>query len=261
MNSTREVTSMSKHNQCIYIIDEDVRLLKKLGNLITETYQGYEVVAMTSTKDARDEIRGTRPSVVITSLEFEDPESDPYSLLKFIRSVQLTKDIPIIVTGTRNVLEESSDRLKKYDVEYVPKSIRIPFFMGVLKSCIHSSKTTDAKIIHLKEGEVLFKEGDSSDSLYYLKSGGLLVYKTSHNKTVEIAEINDQQLIGEMAYMEKTLRSASIKASEDSEVWELQIGDFESFIEEQPFWLKLLMKTLLDRLRDSNNKILQLTNK
>lgn len=108
----------------------------------------------------------------------------------------------------------------------------------------------------LKSGDVLFNEGDPSDSMYVVKTGRLGVYKSKGGKgDVELATITHGQMIGEMAFFDKKPRSATIKAQVDSEVIELPFSALTAQFQTFPEWLKSIVKTINDHLRDANKRI------
>lgn len=107
----------------------------------------------------------------------------------------------------------------------------------------------------LKTGEILFKEGDPSDSMYVIKKGRLTVFKQKGNAEVELAEIGAGQMIGEMAFFDRKPRSASVKAALDSEIIELPFKSLQAQYDTFPEWLKAIVKTINDHLREANKRI------
>jgi CRP/FNR family transcriptional regulator, cyclic AMP receptor protein len=107
----------------------------------------------------------------------------------------------------------------------------------------------------LKANELLFKEGDNPDSMYVVKKGRLSVFKAKGSQEVELAEIKTGQMIGEMAFFDRKPRSASIKAITDAEVIELPFSALQAQYDKFPEWLKAIVKTINDHLREANKRI------
>lgn len=107
----------------------------------------------------------------------------------------------------------------------------------------------------LAPGEILFKEGDAPDSMYVVKAGHLSVFKLKGKSEIELADVGPGQMFGEMAFFDSKPRSASVKATTDAEVIVLPFqalhGQFKTF----PEWLKTMVKTVNDHLRDANIRI------
>ena len=209
-----------------------------------------------SLSDAKKQMETKKPQVIILPLNYKN-SSKCFEYVEFLKSSEQTKEIQIIVTGTRRELEEESEKINNLNLLTLAKSITTPNLRETLSIAISAANSVKANIIQIKAGEHLFKEGDESDSIFILKSGELLVYKEKGDKIIELAEINQQQMIGEMALIDRSLRSASIKATRDSEVFELKLGKVDQYISEQPYWMKMLIQTLSERLRESNKKLLQ----
>jgi CRP/FNR family transcriptional regulator, cyclic AMP receptor protein len=107
----------------------------------------------------------------------------------------------------------------------------------------------------LKAGEILFKDGDPSDAMYVVKKGRLSVFKSKGNAEVELAEVGPGSMIGEMAFFDQKPRSASVKAALDSEVIELPFKALKAQYETFPEWLKAIIKTINEHLREANKRI------
>lgn len=104
----------------------------------------------------------------------------------------------------------------------------------------------------------LFREGDAPDSMYIVKSGGLLATKTKGNSEIILAEIRPGAIVGEMALFDMRPRSANIKAAVDSEVVALPYDSLAKQMEQLPVWVRAIMKTLNENLRESNRKVREL---
>lgn len=112
--------------------------------------------------------------------------------------------------------------------------------------------------IHLKKGQMLFNEGDSSRSMYFLKSGMLRIFKKKGDSQIEIDTIHAGQIIGELAFLDGNPRSASGEALTDCTLVDISAQTFIDTMAKLPDWLKLLMKTLVGRLRTASTRLKQL---
>lgn len=106
----------------------------------------------------------------------------------------------------------------------------------------------------------LFRDGDAPDAMYIVKSGGFAITKSKGNTEVVIAEIQPGAMVGEMALFDKKPRSANVKATKDSEVIALPYDSLNKQMEQLPVWVRAIMKTLNEKLRDANQKIRILEN-
>ena len=111
----------------------------------------------------------------------------------------------------------------------------------------------------LKKGELVFKEGDASRSMYLIKAGMLRLYKKKGETSfIELATVHTGSIIGELAFLDGLPRSATAEALTATEIIEIGGPAFEQVLGSAPEWLKILLKTVVGRLRDANTKIRQL---
>jgi len=106
----------------------------------------------------------------------------------------------------------------------------------------------------------LFREGDAPDAMYIVKSGQLAVTKTKGTSEVILAEIGPGAMVGEMAIFDKKPRSANVKALKDSEVISLPYEGLNQQMDSLPVWVKAILRTMNENLREANKKIKMLEN-
>ncbi len=115
------------------------------------------------------------------------------------------------------------------------------------------------KIVKLKKNEELFQEGDKPDSMYVIKKGRLAITKKKGNTKIPLAELKPGDLLGEMAFFEKSPRSAGAMAIADgTEVIELPFSALDAQWANLPVWVKSIVKAINGHLRTANIKIRQL---
>jgi CRP-like cAMP-binding protein len=106
----------------------------------------------------------------------------------------------------------------------------------------------------------LFRDGDAPDAMYIVKSGLLAVTKTKGSSEVVLAEIGPGSMVGEMAIFDKKPRSANVKAVKDSEVISLPYEGLNQQMDSLPVWVKAIMRTMNENIREANKKIKMLEN-
>lgn len=112
----------------------------------------------------------------------------------------------------------------------------------------------------LKAGSVVFKTGDDPDGMYIVRKGELTVYLEQENKEIILAKIPEGGIVGEMALFEHMPRSATVKASADSEITHISQADFAALMKQIPKWFVGLMGALSGRLRTTNDRLKILEN-
>lgn len=109
--------------------------------------------------------------------------------------------------------------------------------------------------INLVQGEVLIEEGTASDCMYLLKEGTLAVFKETSEGQTQIGTIYPDEFVGEVSFLDKRPRCATVKSVGESVVEVFDAEKIEKFLESRPAWLQTMMRTLADRLRSTNEKI------
>ncbi len=107
----------------------------------------------------------------------------------------------------------------------------------------------------LKEGEILFSEGDEGEEMYLIKSGKIRIVKEmgkGEKKTLAVLE--GGSFFGEMAVLDKSPRSASAVADTDTELIIVDRDAFLRKINENPF-IKYVISTLTNRLRKTDDML------
>lgn len=79
-----------------------------------------------------------------------------------------------------------------------------------------------------KKNEVIFREGDKPDGVYYITSGRVTVWRNVNGVDTEIAELEEGDIFGELAMIDERPRAATIKAAEDTSLYVLSRSAFEN---------------------------------
>ena len=105
--------------------------------------------------------------------------------------------------------------------------------------------------VRLAAGEVLFTQGSPGDKAYFIQEGQLEILNTAGGREVLIAVRKPGELIGEMALLEETPRSAEVRARADSLLFAIGKQQFEQLFGSSPAALKNMLHTVLFRLRET----------
>lgn len=105
--------------------------------------------------------------------------------------------------------------------------------------------------ITLRANEPLFKKGDPGESMYIIETGKLKV----HDGNIEFAELGPADYFGEASLIDNSPRTASVSAKTEASILRLGIRDFFSLLGSNPSMNRLLMKELINRLRNQNDAV------
>ncbi|HNZ28239.1 MAG TPA: cyclic nucleotide-binding domain-containing protein [Spirochaetota bacterium] len=108
------------------------------------------------------------------------------------------------------------------------------------------------KDIFVKPGDVISKQGDVSDCLYYIVTG---VYNIFVNKK-KVAELNPGDIfLGEMSFLLNSRRTADIVAKSEGHLIEIPKKDFMGIIKKYPHYGLFISKLLAKRLEKLNKNV------
>lgn len=106
----------------------------------------------------------------------------------------------------------------------------------------------------LKRNEVLFKEGDTPQSIFIVQSGkiGLMVERGTNQ--LEIAALGVSQVIGETALFSNAKHAFTAQALQETKVLEVPLALMKEQFEKAPPGVKLLVKSLVDDVKASRQQ-------
>jgi CRP-like cAMP-binding protein len=105
-------------------------------------------------------------------------------------------------------------------------------------------------------GQVVFREGDASDTCYVVREGHVrVVHKHSGGRTITLARFGPGDIFGELAMFEDELRSATVEAVDPTEVVAVLGPDMRRLMNQHPEIATRLVVALAGRLREANERL------
>jgi CRP/FNR family cyclic AMP-dependent transcriptional regulator len=105
-------------------------------------------------------------------------------------------------------------------------------------------------------GEIVFREGDESNTCYVVRSGlARAVTEHSDGRSITLANFGPGDIFGELAMFDNERRSATVEALEDTEVIAILGGDMRRLLREHPDIAVKLVAALGRRLRETNERL------
>jgi len=164
---------------------------------------------------------------------------------------------PLVLDEARRMLAgDSMDTLPTLSViERVLLLRRVPLFAGLDPDDLRRLAEI-ATEESFDPGEVLAQEGETGDQTYVLVSGEVaVVLGLGGANEHEVTRYGSGGHVGEMAVIEGGPRSASLVARESVRALCLDRVHFESLLRERPDVGLALMRTLVERVRESNRML------
>ena len=104
--------------------------------------------------------------------------------------------------------------------------------------------------LELDEGEILFKQDDPGDGMYWIEAGLLVVLQGRLDEPRLLTFRHPGQVVGEIALLENVLRTASIAAVAPTRLRYLSKEKFQGLLELVPGFGVEIMRLLSSRLRE-----------
>jgi CRP-like cAMP-binding protein len=105
-------------------------------------------------------------------------------------------------------------------------------------------------------GQIVFREGDASDTCYIVRSGrARAIREHADGRTITLATFGPGDIFGELAMFEDELRSATVEAVQDTSVVAVLGPDMRRLMVEHPEISMRLVVALGRRLRETNDRL------
>jgi NTE family protein len=110
--------------------------------------------------------------------------------------------------------------------------------------------------LQIRAGEWLFRQGEQADRLYVVRSGRLEVVSESPEPAV-IRVLGPGRVLGELALLTDSVRSASVRARRDSELILLARADFTGMLSADPILAQALCRSLGRQLSETRGTAIE----
>jgi CRP-like cAMP-binding protein len=105
-------------------------------------------------------------------------------------------------------------------------------------------------------GQIVFREGDASDTCYVVRSGrARAIREHADGRTITLATFGPGDIFGELAMFEDELRSATVEAVQNTSVVAVLGPDMRRLMVEHPEISIRLVVALGRRLRETNDRL------
>ena len=108
-------------------------------------------------------------------------------------------------------------------------------------------------------GSNLFRNGEPGNCAYLIEKGRVEISAHRNGKKFVLATLNEGELLGEMALIDNSVRSATATALEETEVVVISVDYLKNKFSQADPMLKLLLNVILGRFRATQRKFLSQT--
>ena len=107
-----------------------------------------------------------------------------------------------------------------------------------------------------ESGEVVFREGDESNTCYVVRTGqARAVREHTDGRSITLANFGPGDIFGELAMFDDERRSATVETLEQTEAIAILGGDMRRLLSEHPAIAVKLLASLGRRLRETNERL------
>lgn len=134
---------------------------------------------------------------------------------------------------------------------------RIPLFRG-LSTAQLEDLTQKLSPEVFRRGEVICREGEEADRMWFIESGQAEVVVQVDGEDVRLATLRDGDFFGEMALLTGSVRSATVRALTDLDLWSLRKEEFDGLLLQYPTVAIALSQALSERLHATTERLTQI---
>jgi CRP-like cAMP-binding protein len=124
----------------------------------------------------------------------------------------------------------------------------------IMKIAFEAEDALDEAVVtrfgkRFKDKHILIREGDIQQKIFWIMEGEVYVTRKLGDKYKVLATLGKGELIGEMSFFDKSVRSATVIAKGDVHALEFSKENFADIYAANPMWSRRLMVSLARRIR------------
>ena len=219
-----------------FLLDSEVRAYKPGDAIFTRNEQGSSLFGIAS-GSVKVEVDPTNPAITVpigeSSIFGEVGLISGRRRGATIRAADACICVEIPRMAALKLMSQVPESLETVNRITTERQVLQIFKSGLTPSDI-SEVLAGAQVMDVKPGEAIITEGDLSDDLYIIRSGSMIVEKTLAGRPVFISYVPAGSYSGEMAMMERSPRSTTVKAAIRSTVVKLPAEPFRELLKRKP---------------------------
>lgn len=111
--------------------------------------------------------------------------------------------------------------------------------------------------MHIAAGETLFSQGDVSDTAFIILDGEMEAFREKGDQRVLLGVIGARELIGEMSLLQRSRRTATIRARTDTTIIGVDMEQFRDILYRCPVVARGVLETVTSRMRSNEARMRQ----
>ena len=132
----------------------------------------------------------------------------------------------------------------------------------IMKIAFQAEEALDETVIakfgkQFKDMQILIREGDIQQKIFWVLECEVYITRKMGEKYKVLATLGKGELIGEMSFFDKSVRSATVIAKGNVRALEFSKENFADIYAASPMWTKRLLVSLSKRIRLMVEKLAQ----
>jgi CRP/FNR family cyclic AMP-dependent transcriptional regulator len=124
----------------------------------------------------------------------------------------------------------------------------------IMKIAFQAEEALDEAVIakfskRFKDKQIVIKEGDIQQKIFWVLEGEVYVTRKLGDKYKVLATLGKGELIGEMSFFDKSVRSATVIAKGDVHALEFTKENFADIYAASPLWTRRLLVSMARRIK------------
>lgn len=131
---------------------------------------------------------------------------------------------------------------------------RVPIFARIAPAKLKLLAFASDRVT-CREGQNLFRQGDTGDAAYVILSGTADVVVDTPAGEIRVAEVEKNSIVGEIAILCDVSRTATVRATSRLEVLKISKEHFLNLLSDFPDIAVEIMRVLADRLNHTTSEL------
>lgn len=132
----------------------------------------------------------------------------------------------------------------------------------IMKIAFQAEEALDETVIakfgkQFKDMQILIREGEIQQKIFWVLEGEVYITRKMGEKYKVLSTLGKGELIGEMSFFDKSVRSATVIAKGNVRALEFSKENFADIYAASPMWTKRLLVSLSKRIRLMVEKLAQ----
>jgi CRP/FNR family cyclic AMP-dependent transcriptional regulator len=133
-------------------------------------------------------------------------------------------------------------------------------YNDIMKLAFQAEEAIDASMVEkfgkrFRDKQVIIREGDIQQKIFWILEGEVYVTQRMGDKYKVLTTLGKGEIIGEMSFFDKSVRSATVIAKGDVHVLEFTQENFADIYAASPQWTRRLLVSLSKRIRGMVEKL------